>query len=74
MLAGAEENQQRQLGADEAFTGPRQVGKNQVGHGVGRGVDPPQAGAAQTLPTCDGLQTLQPDRQHTAITTHTDLS
>lgn len=65
VLAGAEENQQSQLGADEAFTGPRRCGKNQVGHGVGRRVDPPQTGAAQTLSTCDGLQTLQPERQHT---------
>ena len=62
MLAGAEKNQKSQLGADEAFTGPGRRGKNQVGHGVGCGVDPPQAGTAQALPTCDGLQTLQPDR------------
>lgn len=68
MLAGAEENQQSQLRADEAFAGARRCGKNQVGHGIGRRVDPPHAGAAQALSTCDGLQTLQPDRQHTAIT------
>lgn len=68
MLAGAEENQQSQLGADEALAGPWRCRKNEVGHGVGRSVDPPQAGAAQTLSTSDGLQTLQPDRQHTAIT------
>lgn len=61
MLAGAEQNQQSQLGADEAFTESRRCGKNQVGHGVGRSVDPPQAGAAQTLSTCDGLQTVQSD-------------
>jgi len=72
VLAGAEENQQRQLGADEAFAGPRRRGKNQVGHGVWRRVDPPQAGAAQALPTCDGLQTLQPDgATHTQLETHT---
>lgn len=62
MLAGTEENQQSQLGADEAFTGPRRRGKNQVGHGVGGSVDPPQTGTAQTLSACDGLQTLQPER------------
>lgn len=61
MLAGTEENQQSQLGADEAFAGSRQCWQDQVGHGVGRGVDPPQAGAAQALSTCDGLQALQPD-------------
>lgn len=66
MLAGAEENQQGQLGADEAFAGARRRGENQVGHGVWRGVYPPQAGAAQALPTRDGLQTLQPREQHTA--------
>lgn len=60
VLAWAEENQQSQLGADEAFTGTRRCGKNQVGHGIGCSVDPPQAGAAQALSTCDGLQTLQP--------------
>ncbi len=74
VLAGAEENQQSQLGADEAFTGTRRCGKNQVGHGVGRGVDPPQAGAAQTLPTCDGLQTLQPEGQHTALTVYAQIN
>lgn len=67
MLAGAEENKQSQLRTDEAFNGARGCGKNQVGHGVGRSVDPPQAGAAQALSTCDGLQTLQPDRQYTAV-------
>lgn len=61
MLAGTEENQQSQLGANEAFAGPRQCWQGQVGHGVGRGVDPPQAGAAQALSTRDGLQALQPD-------------
>lgn len=61
MLARTEENQQSQLGADEAFAGSRQCWQDQVGHGVGRGVDPPQAGAAQALSTCDGLQALQPD-------------
>lgn len=61
MLAGREENQQSQLRADEAFAGSRWRGQDQVGHGVGRGVDPPQAGAAQALSTCDGLQALQPD-------------
>lgn len=61
MLAGTEEDQQRQLGADEAFAGSRRRGQHQVGHGVGRGVDPPQAGATQALPTRDGLQALQPD-------------
>lgn len=70
MLAGAEENEQSQLGADEAFAGPRRCRKNQVGHGVGRSVDPPQAGAAQALSTCDGLQTLQPERQHNTILMH----
>lgn len=60
VLAGAEQNQQSQLGADEAFAGPGRCGKNQVGHGVGSRVDPPQVGAAQALTTCDGLQTLQP--------------
>lgn len=69
MLAGAEENQQGQLGADEAFAGARRRGENQVGHGVGRGVDPPQAGAAQALPARDGLQTLQPRAQHTQLVT-----
>lgn len=69
VLAGAEKNQQSQLRADEAFTGPRRRGKNQVGHGVGRCVDPSQTGTAQALSTCDGLQPLQPDRQHTAIST-----
>lgn len=64
VLAGAEENQQGQLGADEAFAGAWRRGENQVGHGVGRGVDPPEAGAAQALPTRDGLQTLQPRAQH----------
>lgn len=68
VLAGAEENQQSQLRADEAFTGPWRCGKNQVGHSVGCGVDPTQAGAAQALSTCDGLQTLQPERQHKAVT------
>lgn len=63
VLAGGEQNQERQLGADEAFAGPGRRGKNQVGHGVGGGVDPPQAGAAQALPTRDGLQTLQPGKQ-----------
>lgn len=47
VLAGAEEDEQGQLGADEALAGPRQGGHGQVGHGVGRCVDPPQAGAAQ---------------------------
>lgn len=61
VLAGTEEDQQSQLGADEAFTGSRRCWQNQVGHGVGCGVDPPQAGAVQTLSTCDGLQALQPD-------------
>lgn len=61
MLAGAEEDQQSQLGADEALAGSRGCRQDQVGHGVGRGVDPPQAGAAQALSTCDGLQALQPD-------------
>lgn len=61
MLAGTEENQQSQLGANEAFAGPRRCWQDQVGHGVGRGVHPPQAGAAQALPTRDGLQALQPD-------------
>lgn len=70
VLAGAEENQQCQLGADEAFAGPWRCGKNQVGHGVGRRVDPPEAGAAQALSARDGLQTLQPVRQQTTITTH----
>lgn len=70
VLAGAEENQQSQLGANEAFAGAQRCGKNQVGHGVGRSVDPPQAGAAQALSTCDGLQPLQPDIQHTALTLH----
>ena len=62
MLAGAEENQQSQLRADEAFTGTWRCGKNQVGHGVGGSVDPPQTGTAQALSTCDGLQTLQPEK------------
>lgn len=61
MLAGTEENQQSQLGADEAFAGSRRCWQDQVGHGVGRGVDPPQAGAAQALAARDGLQALQPD-------------
>lgn len=65
MLAGAEQNQQSELGADEAFTGPRWRGKNQVGHSVGGGVDSPQAGTAQALSTCDCLKTLQPVKQHT---------
>lgn len=63
MLAGAEEDQESQLGADEAFAGPGRCGKNQVGHGIGGGVDPPQAGAAQALPTRDGLQALQPGKR-----------
>lgn len=70
VLAGAEENQQSQLGADETFAGAQRCGKNQVGHGVGCSVDPPQASTAQALSTCDGLQTLQPDIQHTALTLH----
>lgn len=63
MLAGAEQDQQGQLGADEAFAGSRGRGQNQVGHGVGRGVDPAQAGAAQALAAGDGLQPLQPETQ-----------
>lgn len=61
MLAGTEEDQQSQLGADEAFAGARRCWQDQVGHGIGRGVDPPQAGAAQALSTGDGLQALQPN-------------
>lgn len=64
MLAGAEEDQQGQFGADEAFAGARRRGEDQVGHGVGGGVDPPQAGAAQALPTRDGLEPLQPSASH----------
>lgn len=60
VLTGAEEDQQRQLGADEAFAGSRRRGQHQIGHGVGRRVDPSHAAAAQALPTCDGLQPLQP--------------
>ena len=60
VLAGAEEDEQGQLRADEALAGPRGRGQHQVGHGVGRGVDPPQAGAAQALTARDGLQSLQP--------------
>lgn len=64
MLAGAEEDQQGQLGADQAFAGARRRWQDQVGHGVGRGVDPPQAGAAQALTARDGLQALQPDTRY----------
>ena len=60
VLAGAEEDEQRQLGADETLAGPRQDGHGQVSHGIGRGVDPPQAGAAQWRAARDGLQPLQP--------------
>lgn len=61
VLAGAEEDQQGQFGADEAFAGARWRGEDQVRHGVGGGVDPPHAGAAQALPTRDGLEPLQPN-------------
>lgn len=67
VLAGAEKNEQSQLRADEAFTGPRRCRKDQVGHGVGCSVDTPQAGTAQALSTCDGLQTLQPERNTTLL-------
>lgn len=60
MLAGAEEDQQGQFGADEAFAWARRCGEDQVGHGVGGSVDPPHTGAAQALPTGDGLEPLQP--------------
>lgn len=60
VLAGAEQNQQSELRTDEAFTGTRRCGKNQVGHGVGCRVDPPQARTAQALTASDGLQALQP--------------
>ena len=60
VLAGAEEDEQGQLRADEALAGPRGRGQHQVGHCVGRGVHPPQAGAAQALTARDGLQALQP--------------
>ena len=65
MLARAEEDEQGQLRADEALAGPGGRGQDQVGHGVGRRVDSPQAGAAQALAARDGLETLQPARDKT---------
>lgn len=45
VLAGTEENEKSQLGADEAFAWPGRCRKDQVGHSVGCSVDTPQAGA-----------------------------
>lgn len=73
VLAGAEEDEQSQLGADEAFAGPRWCRKDQIGHGVGRRVDPPQAGAADPLSTRDGLQALQPATENNRRTMHLGL-
>ena len=70
VLAGAEENEQGQLRADEALAGPWRGGHGQVGHGVGCGVDPPQTATAQALATRYGLQPLQPGGREPIINRH----
>lgn len=60
VLARGEENEQGKLGADEALAGAWCAWHDQVCHGVGRGVNTPQAAAATaaaaTRPTCTSLQ------------------
>lgn len=59
MLAWGEEHKQGELGADEALAGAWCAGHDQVGHGVGCGVNPSQtAAAAATRPTRTGLKSV----------------
>lgn len=67
VLAGREQHQQRELGADEALAGARHAGHGQVGHGVGRSVYPPETAAASARATRDGLK---PEHTHTSRQNH----
>lgn len=59
MLAWGEKHKKGELRADEALAGAWCAGHDQVGHGVGCGVNPPQTAAtapAATRPTRTSLQ------------------
>lgn len=61
MLAWGEKHKQGELRADEALAGAWCAGHDQVGHGVGCGVNPSQTAATAPTATCPTCTSLQSD-------------